>query len=87
MANHKSAEKRNRQRVVRTVRGRAIRSRVRTAVKEARAALSEGRDDAAALVKKAHSLLDRAASKHVVPQNRAARLKSRLSLASTAKSE
>lgn len=81
MANHKSAEKRNRQRIVRTERGRAIRSRVRTALKAARLAISEGRDDAAALVVKAQSLLDRAASKNVVPKNRAARLKSRLALA------
>jgi small subunit ribosomal protein S20 len=78
MANHKSAEKRNRQRITRTVRNRALRTRVRSALKAARSALAEGREDAASLVKSAQSLLDRAASKNVVPKNRASRLKSRL---------
>lgn len=81
MANHKSAEKRNRQRITRTERARALRSRVRTAVKLARAAVTAGSDDAPGLIKSAQSLLDRAASKNVVPKERASRLKSRLDLA------
>ena len=42
MAHHPSAEKRNRQRLVRTERNTSVRSAVRTAVKKARTALSEG---------------------------------------------
>ena len=39
MANHPSAEKRNRQRIVKTARNRAINSSVRTLVKRVRTAL------------------------------------------------
>jgi small subunit ribosomal protein S20 len=80
MANHKSADKRNRQRVTRTTRARAFRSRVRSAVKAARAAMQSAGSDAAQLVLEASSLLDRAASKRVVPVQQASRLKSRLAL-------
>ena len=40
MANHPSAEKRNRQRIKRTLRNRAVKSSVRTLVKNVRAALA-----------------------------------------------
>jgi small subunit ribosomal protein S20 len=82
MANHPSAEKRNRQRITRTERNRALKSFVRKCLKEARASLTGGSvagAEAAALVKNVHSLLDRAASKNVLPAARASRLKSRLS--------
>lgn len=79
MANHKSAAKRNRQRITRTARARALRARVRTALKKANTAIEAG-EDASALVLEASSLLDRAASKNVLPKKRASRLKSRLAL-------
>jgi len=86
MANHKSAAKRNRQRIVRTLRGRALRTRVRTSLKNAREAVAaagteEGsKDDAAKAVQSASQLLDKAASKNVLPKKRASRLKSRLAV-------
>ncbi|RLB58011.1 MAG: 30S ribosomal protein S20 [Deltaproteobacteria bacterium] len=78
MANHKSAEKRNRQRIATTLRTRAARSHVRAVVAKARVAIAAGADDAAALVASACSLLDRAGSKNALPPKRAARHKSRL---------
>ncbi len=78
MANHKSAAKRNRQRLVRTVRHRSVRTRVRHVLKQARLAIDGGEDNAAALVKQATSLLDRAATKNAIPSKRASRLKGRL---------
>lgn len=78
MANHKSAAKRNRQRLVRTVRARSVRTRVRNVIKQARLAIDGGEDTAAALVKQATSLLDRAATKNAIPSKRASRLKGRL---------
>jgi small subunit ribosomal protein S20 len=82
MANHKSADKRNRQRIIRTIRSRAFRSRVRSAVKAARTAIDTagGGANVAELVRVAASLLDRAASKNVIPVQQASRLKSRLAL-------
>jgi len=86
MANHKSAAKRNRQRVIRTLRARSLRTRVRTSLKEARAAVEAAgsedgnKEEAAKLVQSACQLLDRAASKNVLPKKRASRLKSRLAV-------
>jgi small subunit ribosomal protein S20 len=82
MANHASAEKRNRQRLVRTDRNRGVRSTVRTAVKKARAAIAEGDKSAATpLVSKASVLLARAVAKGVVPPNTGARTTSRINSA------
>ncbi len=78
MATHASAEKRNRQRITRTARNRAIKANVRRALKEARDAAVKGGKEAAELVKTVHVMLDQAASKNVLPAKRAARLKSRL---------
>jgi len=79
MANHASAEKRNRQRIRRTERNRKIRSAVRTAVKKARTALEKGDKAAAATsVKDASQALARAASKGVVHVRAAARTTSRI---------
>ncbi|MBW2454972.1 MAG: 30S ribosomal protein S20 [Deltaproteobacteria bacterium] len=78
MANHKSAEKRNRQREVTTTRSRGVRSYVRTVLAQARIAVADGTDDAAKLVSRACSLLDRAGSRNAFPRKRVARLKSRL---------
>jgi small subunit ribosomal protein S20 len=86
MANHKSAEKRNRQRITRTARARMLRTRIRTELKKARAAVEaagteEGnKEEAVALVRTACQMLDKAASKNVLPKKRASRLKSRLTI-------
>ena len=82
MANHKSAKKRARQTIVRNARNRHERSRVRTAVKRLRSTLSEGDAEAAAsALRSAESLIRRAASKGILPKQRASRTISRLSKA------
>jgi small subunit ribosomal protein S20 len=84
MANHASAEKRNRQRIRRTERNRSIKGAVRTLLKKARAALSAPgtkTGDSAAAVAAAIKAVDRAASKGVVHAKMAARAKSRLARA------
>jgi small subunit ribosomal protein S20 len=81
MANHASAEKRNRQRIRRTDRNRAAKSAFRTELKKARAAVEAKPADAAAAVRLAVSTADKAASKGVIPKKRAARIKSRLARA------
>ncbi|AUX27311.1 30S ribosomal protein S20 [Sorangium cellulosum] len=81
MANHASADKRNRQRITRTARNRATKSELRTTIKKARTALKGGPQESAALVTAAASALDRAASKGTIPAKRASRVKSRLALA------
>ena len=82
MANHASAEKRNRQRIVRTERNRSVRATVRTAVKKARAALN-GPDAEAAKkrIDEAVVALAKAASKGVVHKKTAARTTSRIKAA------
>lgn len=79
MANHPSAEKRNRQRIVKTARNRAITSSVRTLVKQVRTAL-HAKDKAAAgtALKAATVALDKAATKGAVNVKAAARTISRL---------
>jgi small subunit ribosomal protein S20 len=75
VANTKSAMKRIRQNERRRLRNRAVRSQVRTAVKEARSAQGpEGR----AMIAEAIRSLDKAASKGVIHRNTAARKKSAL---------
>ncbi len=83
MANHASAVKRNRQRIKRTTRNRAVKSALRTVLKQARAAVASGADDAEQLTRDAQSELDRAAKKGVIPANRAARVKGRLAVAAS----
>ena len=79
MANHPSAERRNRQRIKRTARNRNMKSSTRTALKKARAALAAGDTKLAdALVREVEGKLDRAASKGVVHPKAASRVKSRL---------
>ena len=75
MANTKSAKKRIRQNERRRLRNRAVRSKVRSAVKDARA--GQGADmptSVAAAIRE----LDRAVSKGVIHRNTAARKKSAL---------
>lgn len=82
MANHPSAEKRNRQRIKRTLRNRAQRSALRSALKTARVALESGdATDAAAQVVVAQVALAKAASKGLIHRNTASRGKSRLAKA------
>ena len=79
MANHVSAAKRARQILKRTERNRAIRTRVRNAVKLARTAIATG--DAAAAkepVEKASILLARAVTQGILHKNTAARTISRV---------
>ena len=80
MANHPSAEKRNRQRIKRTDRNRAVTSSVRTLVKRVRTAL-HAKDKAAATtaLKAATVALDKAASKGVYHPKAASRTIARLS--------
>jgi small subunit ribosomal protein S20 len=74
VANHPSAEKRNRQRIKRTARNRAVKSAVRTQVKDVRTALAakdpKAAKEALALAVKA---LDKAAGKGAVPKKAASR--------------
>jgi small subunit ribosomal protein S20 len=82
MANHPSAEKRNRQRLVRAERNQAVRSSLRTAVKKARAAIATGDVAAAkAPVAAASIALAKAASKGVVHTRAASRTTSRIQAA------
>ena len=79
MANHPSADKRNRQRLVRAERNQAVRSALRTAVKKARAAIAAGNPEAAKAPVAAASLaLAKAVSKGVVHAKNASRTTSRI---------
>jgi small subunit ribosomal protein S20 len=79
VANHPSAEKRNRQRIKRTTRNRSVKSAVRTHVKNVHAAI--GAKDAKAAkeaLEQATRALDKAAGKGVLPKKAASRRVSRL---------
>ncbi len=79
MANHPSAEKRNRQRIRRTERNRSVKAAMRTIVKKARVTLSTGTGETrTAAVGDAVKALDRAASKGIIHPKKASRTKSRL---------
>ena len=80
MANHASALKRARQNEKRRDRNRAYRTRVRRAFKALDLAIEENNPQTAAeLLKKAESIMDRAASKGVYHPRTASRKVSRLS--------
>ena len=80
MANHPSAEKRNRQRIKRTLRNRTIASSVRTLVKRVNTALAaKDKAGANAALLRAVKALDKAASKGVIHPKAASRTVSRLS--------
>jgi len=80
LANHKSAEKRNRQNAVRHARNTHIRSTMRTFVKQVREAVSAGDAGAAqAALDRAVPFIDKAASKGVIHKATASRKISRLS--------
>ena len=75
MANTKSAQKRMRQSERRRIRNRGIRSKVRTAVKDARGSAGA---EMRTLISEAIRALDKAVSKGVLHRNTAARKKSAL---------
>ena len=79
MAQHKSAKKRARQNEVRRTRNRTVRSRLKTAVKYARAALAGTDGEAAsAALRSAESEIRKAASRGVLTRKQASRRVSRL---------
>jgi len=82
VANHPSADKRNRQRIKRTIRNRAVKSAVRTLVKQVRVEVTAKNTDAAkTALGRAISALDSAASKGVIHTKATSRLVGRLSAA------
>ncbi len=85
MPNHKSAEKRVRQSERRRVINRGNRSRLRTAMKDLRGSLEKDGKDAATLLPKTVSEIDKAVQKGVLHRNAAARHKSRLTVRVNAK--
>jgi small subunit ribosomal protein S20 len=70
--------KRARQALRRRARHRQVRSRVRSAAKDAREAIASGKAEAGELLRRAEGVLRRAASKGVIPKKRASRQVSRL---------
>ena len=80
MPTHKSAKKRLKTNEKSNIRNRAVKSHVRTLVKNAEASVDE------ASLKEAVSVLDRAARKKVIHPNKASRMKSRLAKAVQKKS-
>ncbi len=82
MANHPSAEKRNRQRIKRTDRNRSIKTQYRTLVKRVREAVANGDHGAAnTALKAAIPALDQAVTKGVLHRSSASRSISRLTVA------
>ena len=82
MANIKSAEKANRQRIRRTARNTAQKTAMRTIIKRLRAAIGgKNAKEAQTLLKTAISAIDSAASKGVIKRGTASRSVSRLTVA------
>lgn len=82
MANIKSAEKQNRQRLRRETRNSSQKSAMRTAIKKLRAAIAaKDAKQAKTLLPAAVTLLDRAGRKGVIKRRAAARTVSRLTVA------
>ena len=79
MANHKSAEKRNRQAQVRRLRNKINKTKMKTAVKKVDEALSAGSaDDAKEVLRVATSVIAKTAAKGTIHKKTAARKISRL---------
>lgn len=79
MANHKSAEKRARQTVVRTERNKVRKSKTKSVIKKIRAAIDSGdKATALSLLPEAQSLLARLGKSGVVKDNNASRRTGRL---------
>jgi small subunit ribosomal protein S20 len=78
VANIKSQIKRNKQNLTRQERNKAVRSELRTRVKNAVAAADTGAENVDAAARLAQKRLDKAATKNVIHKNAAARRNSRL---------
>lgn len=79
MANHKSAEKRNRQSQVRRLRNRMNRSKMKTEVRKVNEAIVAGSEEQAkSALQEAISIIAKTASKGTIHRNTAARKISRL---------
>lgn len=72
---HVSVQKRHRQSLVRNRRNRAVKSKIRKAVKAFDTAAGDTRETA---LREAMSVADQAASKKVIHKNKASRMKSRM---------
>jgi len=82
MANIKSAEKKNRQRIRRQARNSAQKAAMRTAVKNLRAEVSaKDKPQAAALLKSATTLISRLGGRGVIKKRTSSRSVSRLTVA------
>jgi small subunit ribosomal protein S20 len=82
MANIKSAEKQNRQRIKRTARNNSQKTAMRTAVKRLKAAIGgKNPKDAKALLDPAVRAIDKAASKGIIKRGTASRSVARLTIA------
>ena len=80
MPNIASAAKRHRQSLKRRTKNRAVKSELKTEIRQVREAASAGKlDQAEADFRLAVAKIDRAAGKRIIHPNRAARIKSRLS--------
>ena len=76
---HKSAVKAHRQTIKRTAHQAGLRSKLRTGLKNIRAAIDAGeKDKAKALLGSTFSVVDKMAGKGIIHDNAAARYKSRL---------
>ncbi|MDO5601222.1 MAG: 30S ribosomal protein S20 [Oscillospiraceae bacterium] len=78
MPNIKSQKDRVRQAEKETLHNKAVKSNMKTVVKKADAAVVSGADNAEQAVKTAVSTIDKAAGKHVLHKNTAARKVSKL---------
>ncbi len=78
MANHASAEKRNRQNEKRRLHNRYYAKTTRNAIKALRN--TTDKDAAVALLPKVYAMLDKLAKKNIIHSNKAANLKSGLSV-------
>ena len=79
MANHKSAEKRNRQAQIRRLRNRAIRSRMKTAIRNLNTAIADGNaEEAKTSLAAAIPVIAKTASKGTIHKKNASRKISRL---------
>lgn len=78
MPNIKSAIKRVELTRIRTERNKAVKSRVKTAIKKFRASLEQGDSTAAEKLRQAIRTIDKAVTKGVLHPNTAARKKSRI---------
>jgi small subunit ribosomal protein S20 len=80
MPNIASAAKRHRQNLKRRTKNRAVKSELKTEIRQVREAATAGKlDQAEADFRLAVAKIDRAAGKRIIHPNRAARIKSRLS--------